>query len=120
MVLVDHTHAQFGGADILHIYNRGQVKTRLNAGALYLANNKPAGFSVDITNTLSPTMVMVGVRVSLGAHSLEKVPSFIELFGRTHPVSFPAGMPRWVDIPFAREESLQADKTLTVNCKCRS
>ncbi len=109
--------AQFGGADILHIYNRGQVKTRLNASGLYLANNKPGGFFVEVTNTLASTMVMVGVRVLLGSQSLEKVPSFIEVFGRTHPVSFPAGMSRWVDVPFAREESLQADKTLTINCK---
>ncbi len=113
----DHTHSQFGGTDILHIYNRGQVKTRLNANGLYLASNKPAGFSIEVTNTLSSTMVMVGVRVLLGSHSLEKAPSFIELFGRTHPVCFPAGMSRWMDIPLAREESLQSDKTLTINCK---
>ena len=32
-------------------------------------------------------------------------------------VSFPANTHRWVDIPFTREESLQADKTIKINCK---
>ena len=32
-------------------------------------------------------------------------------------VSFPASCHRWVDIPFTREESLQADKLIKINCK---
>ena len=31
-----------------------------------------------------------------------------------------AGSPKWMDIPFTREESLQADKTFKLNCKCTS
>ncbi|XP_064395390.1 E3 ubiquitin-protein ligase UBR4-like isoform X5 [Halichondria panicea] len=106
---------EFGGADILHIYNHSQVKTRLNAGSLYLANNKPSGFTVEVSNTVSQMTVIVGLRVQLGSHSMEKAPSFIEVFGRTHTVSFPAGMCRWVDIPLMREESLQADKMVKIN-----
>ncbi len=110
-------HTQFGGADILHIYNHSQVKTRLNAGSLYLANNKPSGFTVEVSNTVSQMTVIVGLRVQLGSHSMEKAPSFIEVFGRTHTVSFPAGMCRWVDIPLMKEESLQADKMVKINCE---
>ncbi len=72
---------------------------------------------MEVSNTVSPMTVMVGLRVLLGSHSMEKAPSFIEVFGRTHTVSFPASMCRWVDIPFMREESLQADKMVKISCE---
>ena len=78
---------QFLGNDVLHVYNKQQVKHRLNTGGLYLANTKPGGFCIEISNLLSSTTVMVGVRVQLGCRSLERAPSFIEVFGRTHQVS---------------------------------
>ena len=138
------------------MYNKQQVRYRLNHAELYIANTKPSGFCIEVGNLLHPTHVMVGVRVHIGTKSLEKVPSFIEVFGRTKtvflsggkviqicmhnftmyiqlPVSIlkyflcevlfgiaidTAGSPRWIDIPFTREESLQADKTFKLNCKC--
>ena len=80
------TH-QFLGNDILHVYNKQQVKHRLSTGGLYIANTKPGGFCIEVSNFLSSTTVMVGVRVQLGCRSLERAPSFIEVFGRTHNVS---------------------------------
>ena len=77
---------QFLGNDVLHVYNKQQVRYRLNHADLYIANTKPSGFSVEVSNLLFPTHVMVGVRVHLGTKSLEKVPSFIEVFGRTKTV----------------------------------
>ena len=78
--------AQFLGNDILHVYNKQQVCYRLSTNDLYIANTKPAGFTIDVSNVLHATHVMVGVRVHLGTKSLEKVPSFVEVLGRTKTV----------------------------------
>ena len=77
---------QFLGNDILHVYNKQQVRYRLNHADLYIANTKPSGFTIEVGNLLHPTHVMVGVRVHVGTKSLEKVPSFVEVFGRTKTV----------------------------------
>ena len=116
-----HTHifqsrTQFLGSDILHVYNKQQARHRLNANGLYIANTKPSGFTIEVCNLLS-TAVAVGVRVLLGCQSTEKAPSSIEVFSRSHPVSFPSGSYRWVDIPFTREETLQGYKTFKINCE---
>lgn len=58
---------------------------------------------------------MVGVRVLVGCQSLEKVPSYIEIFGRVIPLSLTRN--RWFDLPFTREESLTADKKFAIFCK---
>ena len=55
---------------------------------------------------------MVGVRVLLGSQDVSRVPSFIEIFGRSLPVSLTRS--RWFDFPLTRDESLQADKKLTI------
>ena len=117
IVTLFNASLQFQGSDILHIYNKQQVKTRLNAGTLYLANNKPSGFTIEVNNHHSGTVVMVGIRILIGFHSVEKAPSFVEVFGRTHTVCFPAGTSRWMDMPFTRDEALQADKELKINCE---
>lgn len=40
----EHCHptndVEFGGVDVLHVYNTNQVKTRLNAAGMYIANTK--------------------------------------------------------------------------------
>lgn len=56
--------------------------------------------------------VMVGARILLGSQDVARVPSSIELFGRSLPVSLTRS--RWFDFPLTREESLQADKKLTI------
>ncbi|XP_013777424.1 E3 ubiquitin-protein ligase UBR4-like isoform X2 [Limulus polyphemus] len=102
---------EFGGNDVLQIYNTQQLKHRLNTTAMYIASTKPTGFSVEVTNT-DNSMVMVGARVLLGSQDSQRVPSYIEVFGRCVQVSLTRN--RWFDLPFTHEESLTADKKLTI------
>ena len=83
----DYILTQFGGNDILHVYNRQQVKHRFSVGGLYIANTKPGGFTMEVHNLIPGTTVMVGIRMMVGCRSLERAPSSAEIFGRTHPVS---------------------------------
>ncbi|XP_059140958.1 E3 ubiquitin-protein ligase UBR4-like isoform X2 [Physella acuta] len=99
---------EFGGNDILQIYNAQQVKNRLNTSGLYIASTKPNGFNIEITNTNNST-VPVGVRIFVGSQTIERSPSYIEVFRRQIPIQL-NGRARWFDIPFTREESLTADK----------
>ena len=62
------------------------MKLRLQTTGLYIANTKPGGFSVDVTNNDSNT-VMVGIRVMLGSQDISRVPSTLEIFGRTVHIS---------------------------------
>ncbi|KAK9707802.1 hypothetical protein QE152_g27615 [Popillia japonica] len=57
-------------------------------------------------------MVMTGIRVLVGSQDPQRAPSFIDVFGRIITIS--VNRSRWYDVPFSREESLQADKKLTV------
>lgn len=75
---------------------------------------QPSGFTIEITNTNNST-VMVGVRVLVGSQSIERAPSYVEVFGRTVQVTCQRA--RWVDLPFTREESLNADKKFSLFCK---
>ncbi|XP_052222057.1 E3 ubiquitin-protein ligase UBR4-like isoform X2 [Dreissena polymorpha] len=102
---------EYGGNDILQIYNTQQVKHRLNTTGMYIASTKPAGFSMEITNT-NNTTVMVGLRVFVGSQAVERAPTYLETFGRTVQVT--CLRPRWVDVPFTKEESLNADKKFTL------
>ena len=72
---------------------------------------------MEVNNLQSSTTAVVGVRVLLRGHSMEKSPSFVEILGRTHNINFSSGAGRWVDIPLTREESIQADKGFKINCK---
>ncbi|KAL5019292.1 hypothetical protein ScPMuIL_005014 [Solemya velum] len=76
---------EFGGNDILQVYNVQQVKHRLNTTGMYIASTKPSGFTMEIINTNGST-VMVGVRVLVGSQSLERAPSYLEVFGRVTQV----------------------------------
>ncbi|GFN91871.1 E3 ubiquitin-protein ligase ubr4 [Plakobranchus ocellatus] len=107
---------EFGGNDILQIYNSQQVKNRLNMSSLYIASTKPTGFTMEITNT-NNTTVPVGVRVLLGSQSAERAPSYIEVFRRSIQIQLNS-RPRWFDIPFTREESLTADKKFNIFFRC--
>ncbi|XP_052722001.1 E3 ubiquitin-protein ligase UBR4-like isoform X2 [Crassostrea angulata] len=103
---------EFGGNDLLQIYNAQQIKHRLNTIGMYVASTKPFGFTVEITNTNSAN-VMLGCRVLVGTQSIERAPSYIEVFGRTTQVKVTRA--RWFDLPFTREESLTADKKFTIH-----
>ena len=43
------------------------------------------GFSLEMNNT-NPSNVMVGIRVLVGSQSVDRAPSYIDIFGRTLPV----------------------------------
>ncbi|KAJ7306602.1 hypothetical protein JRQ81_009992 [Phrynocephalus forsythii] len=105
------TDVEFGGNDLLQLYNAQQIKHRLNSTGMYVANTKPGGFTVEVTNNNS-TMVMTGMRVQIGTQAIERAPSYLEIFGRTMQLNL--SRPRWFDFPFTREEALQADKKLTI------
>lgn len=70
---------EIGGNDLLQIYNQAQLKHRLNTNGLYVACNKPLGFSIEITN-VDNTMVMTGCRVLVGSQDLQRCPSFVEVY----------------------------------------
>ncbi|KAJ8300174.1 hypothetical protein KUTeg_021693 [Tegillarca granosa] len=101
----------FGGNDILQVYNVPQIKHRLNTTGMYIASTKPAGFTIEINNT-NNLNVMVGLRVLVGTQSIERAPSYLEIFGRTTQVNL--NRARWFDLPLTREESLTADKKITL------
>ena len=46
-----------------------------------------SGFTIEVTNLQPDTTVIVGVRVLLGCRSLERTPSYIEVFGRRKEVN---------------------------------
>lgn len=102
---------EIGGNDLLQVYNVSQLKHRLNTTGLYVVCTKPLGFTVEITNS-DNNMVMTGIRVLVGSQDPQRAPSFIDVFGRIITIS--VNRSRWYDVPFSREESLQADKKLTV------
>nr|XP_037270039.1 E3 ubiquitin-protein ligase UBR4-like [Rhipicephalus microplus] len=102
---------EFGGNDLLQVYNAQQVKHRLNTTGMYVACTKPGGLTLEITNT-DPTLVMVGVRVLVGSQDVQRAPSTVDLFGRSHALVLTR--PRWYDFPFTREESLGADKKISL------
>ena len=52
----------FRGHNILQVYNVGQVKQRLQTSGLYIANTKPGGFSMDITNSDTNAVMVANER----------------------------------------------------------
>lgn len=102
---------EFGGSDLLQVYNVQQLKNRLNSQSTYVACSKRGGFTMEITNK-DAFSVICGVRVAVGGLDSQKIPSFIEVFGRNIPVATTRS--RWYDIPLSREETLQSDKKLVL------
>ena len=91
---------------------------RLNSASLYIANTKVSGFQMEVTNN-DPNQVIVGVRVCLGCQDVGRIPSYIEMFGRTLSIAgnpTPVTRSRWFEFPLTREESLQGgtDKKITI------
>jgi len=52
---------------------------------LFRGLRQAGGFSLEVNNT-NPSNVMVGVRVLVGSQSVDRAPSYIDVFGRTLPV----------------------------------
>ena len=102
---------EFGGSDVLQVYNVQQVILRLQNNNLYIANTKPGGFQMEISNNHTNTVV-VAVRILLGSQDTIRVPSTIEMFGRTLHVNLSRS--RWFEFPLTRDESIQCQGKLTV------
>lgn len=102
---------EFGGFDILSVYSIQQIKHRLNTPGLHITCIKTSRFSIDVINN-DANIVICGVRVQVGSQELSKAPSAIEVFGRNIPINPVTA--RWYDIPLSREESLQAEKRLSI------
>ena len=49
----------FSGQDVLQVYNVQQVKHRLQTAACYIANTKPTGFTLEVSNN-DNAIVIVG------------------------------------------------------------
>ena len=105
------TEVEFGGNDLLQVYNREQIKQRLNSTGMYVASTTPGRFTIEAVNNNS-SMVMTGMQVQVGTQAIEKAPSYLELFGRTMQINLKSA--RWFDFPFTREEALQADKKFSI------
>lgn len=122
---------ELGGNDLLQVYNASQMKHRLNTAGLYVVCNKPLGFTLEITNNDNNWVMTgknfniknlklffhfqikpLGIRVLVGSQDPQRAPSFVEVFGRIITIS--VNRSRWYDIPFSRDESLQADKKVNV------
>lgn len=102
---------KFGGSDLLQVYNVMQLRSRLQSQSTYVACSKPGGFQLEVVNKDSHS-VICGLRVAVGGLDDHKNPSFISVFGRTFLVNTTRS--RWYDIPLSRDESIRADKKLTV------
>lgn len=102
---------EFGGNDLLQIYNTQQLKHRLNAPGLFVTSTKANGFTLEITNNDTNT-VITGIRVSIGGQDHARTPQSVTILGRT--INTVCTRARWFDIPMTREESLQSDKKLNV------
>lgn len=102
---------EFGGPDILSVYCVQQAKMRLNTPGMYITCTKTSGFTIEVLNN-DTNMVICGIRIQVGSQELTKSPNGIEIFGRNIPISPQTA--RWYDIPLTREESLQAEKRLSI------
>lgn len=102
---------EFAGNDVLSVYSVQQLKNRLNTPTQHVTCTKATGFSIDVINN-DNNMVICGVRVQVGTQEVSKSPTSIEIFGRTTQTS--PLTPRWYDLPLTRDESLQAEKGLTI------
>ncbi|XP_066906272.1 E3 ubiquitin-protein ligase UBR4 [Halyomorpha halys] len=100
---------EFGGNDLLQIYNAQQIKHRLNTTGMYVVSTKSVGFNIEIINN-DAAHVITGVRVLLGNQDIQRVPAYIEVNGRSIQTTVTRN--RWFDFPLTREESTQADKKL--------
>lgn len=102
---------EFGGNDLLQIYNKQKLKTRLFSTGMFVASTRSNGFTLEVINN-DPNVVIVGIRVLIGTQDVQRAPQSVTILGRTIPT--PVRRARWFDIPLTREEMLQSDKLLKV------
>lgn len=104
---------EFGGNDLLEIYNVQQLKTRL-ANSRKVVCNKQNGFTIDIINK-EQNMVITGCRVLVGLSSIDKAPSYFECLSGAVKVSVSSlTTSRWYDICLTRDQSYSLDNKLSL------
>jgi hypothetical protein len=109
---------EYGGNDLLEVYNIQQLKSRLNGGSKFVASMKSSGFKLEIMNKNdSENSLLVGCRILCGTHSIERVPLYFQVFDRRITVN-KCTRQRWFDICLTREEAFIADNKLTVLVGC--
>lgn len=69
---------EFGGNDLLQIYNVAQIKHRLNTTGMYVVSTKAMGFNVEVTNN-DAILVMTGIRVLFGNQDIQRAPLYVEV-----------------------------------------
>lgn len=99
----------FGGNDLLQVYNTQQLKHRLNATGLFVASSRASGFTLEVSSP-DPAMVLTGVRVQFGTQDPARAPQSVSVLGRT--VHTPTTRSRWFDMPLTRDESIQCNGRL--------
>ena len=109
---------EYGGNDLLEVYNQQQLKSRLSMGGnKFVCSTKPTGFKLEILNKADAVnSLLMGCRILCGTHSLERVPLYFEVLGRRIPVKL--ARQRWFDICLTREEALLADNKLVLHVGC--
>ena len=105
---------EYGGNDLLEIYNTQQLKSRLTLGGnKFVVSMRSQGIKLEISNTVDSTRtLLMGCRILIGTHSIERAPAFFEVFDRRIPVKLTRS--RWFDICLTREEAFIADNKLTI------
>lgn len=103
---------EFGGNDLLEIYNLQQLQHRLNSTGFYVASTRFNGFTLEVTNK-DANMVITGLRFLIGSQDFSRAPTAITILGRRIPTICTRS--RWFAIPLTRNESLQADKKLNIH-----
>lgn len=64
-----------------------------------------SGFTLEVTNTNSSTLI-AGIRVLVGSQSVERAPSYVEIFGRTNPIQVISLLPFFKFYTFSFHTSL--------------
>lgn len=78
-----------------------------------MCSTKPNGFTLEIRNKSdSGRSLLIGCRILLGTHSLERVPLHFTVFNRKLPVKITRQ--RWFDICLTREEAILADNFISI------
>lgn len=105
------TEIEYGGNDLLQIYNTQQLKHRLNSTGLFVVSTKANGFTLEVANN-DTNMVITGIRILIGTQDPLKSPLHVMVHGRL--INTLVTRSRWFDIPLTREESLLSDKKLNI------
>lgn len=92
------------GGDLLDNYSQEIIKQKLSTQDDHLVLTKSSGskgdnFKIIIKNPNPSDTVLAGVRIFVGHHSLDNIPSQFQIFNRT--ISTIPGTKRWYDIPFS-------------------